>query len=170
MKIEILAGGSIKVAFRELGIEATKTYHGSKKEHYPSYQVWEIEKSDLQKMIDVVDWPDNWGWWRSARGSNMGTACDFFTINGKELIAWDGDVREDIQADWDDEPIEEKEAFHYSYKEYEETRMPHKYGSLLEYFCDEIGASQERNVCALAVDLARTNGMSMAQLFQTYEG
>jgi hypothetical protein len=48
--------------------------------------------------------------------------------------------------------------------------MPYKYETLTEYMCDEIGASMESNVCALAVDLARANGLTMAKLFEIYEG
>lgn len=167
MKIEILAGGGIKTAFNELDIEATKTYHGSDKPHY---QVWEIDKADLQKLDETYEWPDHYGWWRFAKGSNMGTACSIFNINGHELIAWDGSNREDLIDYWNDEPYDEKAAYHFSYKEYEEQNMPHKYDTLLDYFSHELGASTERNVCALAVDLARTNGMSMAELFEKFQG
>ena len=48
--------------------------------------------------------------------------------------------------------------------------MPHRYDTLTEYMCNEIGASTEKNVCALAVDLARANGLTMARLFEIYEG
>ena len=45
-----------------------------------------------------------------------------------------------------------------------------KYHDLLTYFCDALGASQPKNVCALAVDMAKYNGMSMAELFQKLQG
>lgn len=167
MKVEILAGGGIKTAFKELGIEATRKYKGAEKPHY---QVWELEKSDMCKMSELTDWKDHYGWWRHAKGSNMGTACSIFTVNGHELIAWDGTGREDLRDDWDNEPIEEKEAYHYSYKEYEEVWKPHKYDTLLDYFCEELGASLPNNICALAVDLARTNGLTMSELFKKFEG
>ena len=92
------------------------------------------------------------------------------TVNGKELIAWGGPKRDDLRDDWDAEPDEEKAAYHYSFKEYEETNYPYKYETLTEYMCDEIGASMESNVCALAVDLARANGLTMSRLFELYEG
>jgi hypothetical protein len=38
------------------------------------------------------------------------------------------------------------------------------------YMGEELGASVERNVCALAVDLARANGMTMAKLFEVQDG
>ena len=43
------------------------------------------------------------------------------------------------------------------------------YNTLLDYMNKVIGASQPRNVCALAVDLARANGMSMSELFKIYQ-
>lgn len=39
-----------------------------------------------------------------------------------------------------------------------------------EYLCEHVGASLPRNVVACAMDLAKYNNMSMAELFQNYEG
>lgn len=164
---EILAGNGIHKAFRTLGIDAKRTYKSS---HEPYYEVWEIDKKDIRVLEDTIDWSGDWGFWRYAKGSNMGTACSIFDVNGKELIAWDGSRRDDLYDDWSQESFEEKAAYHHSFKEYEEAMMPRKYDSLLEYLCDEIGASTATNVCALAVDLGRVNGKTMAQIFQTYEG
>jgi hypothetical protein len=100
----------------------------------------------------------------------MGTPFDFFTVNGKELIAWDGCKREDLVLEWAEISFEEKAKYNHSIRKYEEEVYPRTYKSLLTYMCDEVGASVERNVCALAVDLARANGMTMAKLFETYEG
>ena len=167
MKVEILAGDNIQKAFKELGIKATRTYKSTDE---PFYDVWEIEKKDLHLLEETMEWPDDWGWWRFSKGSNMGTACDIFEVNGQELIAWSGRRREHLIDDWAGELEDEKAAYHYSFKEYEKDLMPYKYDNLMDYFCNEIGASTEKNVCALAVDLARANGMSMSKLFKTYEG
>jgi hypothetical protein len=164
---EILCGGAIHKAFKELDIKATRTYKGSDK---PYYQVWELSKDDLRKLEYTEEWKDEWGWWRYAKGSNMGTPFDFFTVNGKELIAWDGYKREDLVLEWAEISFEEKAKYNHSIRKYEEEVYPRAYKSLLTYMCDEVGASVERNVCALAVDLARANGMTMAKLFETYEG
>ena len=167
MAVEILGGNGLHNAFKELGIKATRTYRRAEKPHY---EVWELSKEDLKKLEYTMEWKDEWGWWRYAKGSNMGTPFDLFQVNGKELIAWGGARREDLILDWADEPAEEKEAYNYSFKEYEKTMCPYEYETLLTYMGEELGASVERNVCALAVDLARANGMTMAQLFKTYEG
>lgn len=167
MAMEILGGNGLHRAFKELGIKAIRTYKRSEK---PRYEIWELSKDDLKKLEYAEEWKDEWGWWRYAKGSNMGTPFDFFTVNGNELIAWEGSKREDLRDDWADEPDEEKAAYHYSFKEYEEAQYPHNYDNLLTYMTEELGASVERNVCALAVDLARANGLTMADLFRIYEG
>lgn len=136
MKVEVLCGGSIEKAFKELGIDFTTTYSGD------LYKVCEIDKKDIKMMENYEgEWLDNWGWWRFTTGSNLGTPYSFMKINGHEIICWEMDD-------------------HYN----------DEYDTLLDYMCDEIGASQPRNVCALAVDLARANGISMAELFSIYQG
>lgn len=167
MKIELLCGNGIHKAFKEIGIDAKRIY---KRTDEPHYEVWEIEKKDLEKLEETVEWDENWGFWRFCKGSNMGSAYEVFTVNGHELIAWSGRRRDNLIDEWNDEPSSEKEAYHYSYKEYEKAIMPHEYDSLLDYFGKELEISTEKNICALSVDLARYNGMSMAQLFKTYEG
>lgn len=134
--IEILCGGNIKKAFKELDINATKTYHGKEEPHY---QVWEIDKKDLHTLENTI-WQDNWGWWRYAKGSNLGTACEFYTVNNQFMIGWKmRDIRD-------------------------------TYDTLTEYLCEEVGASTAKNVCATTVDLARANGMTVSKLFSVYEG
>lgn len=167
MAVEILGGNGLHKAFRELGIKATRTYRRSEKPHY---EVWELSKDDLKTLEYTYEWLDEWGWWRYAKGSNMGTPFEFFQVNGKELIAWGGARREDLILEWADEPAKEKAAYNYSFKEYEKTLCPYEYETLLTYMAEELGASVERNICALAVDLARANGLKMSELFKTYEG
>jgi hypothetical protein len=169
--VEIL-GDKMHKVFKEYKIEYKRTYNkrcNPKRNYDPHYEVYEISQNDLKKLEEVFELPYG-AWWRYARGCNLGTPFDFFTVNGKELIAWGGRKRDDLRDDWDEEPDEEKAAYHYSFKEYEETNYPYKYETLTEYMCEEIGASMESNVCALAVDLARANGLTMAKLFELYEG
>ena len=169
--VEILGDRMHKV-FRECGINYTKTYSkrcNPKKEHDAHYEVYEISPSDLKKLEEVCEMPYG-SWWRYAKGCNLGTPFDFFTVNSKELIAWGGPSRDDLMDDWNNEPDEEKAAYHYSFREYEKAMSSYKYDTLTEYMCYELGISMEGNVCALAVDLARANGLTMSKLFELYEG
>ena len=135
--MEILAGGGIHKAFKELGINAKRTYKSS---HDPYYQVWEIDKQGFRALEETYEWPDEWGWWRSAKGSNQGTPADFFTVNGQFMIGWETRDGNDT------------------------------YDTLIDYFHKGMSVGMESNICALAVDLARVNGKTMAGLFATYEG
>ena len=67
-----------------------------------------------------------------------------FEVNGETLIGWDSPI--------------------YS------SKIGHKYKSLSDYLCNCVGASQPRNVCACAMDLAKYNDMTMGELFDKYEG
>lgn len=134
---EILAGNGIHKAFKELGIDAKRTY---KSAHKPYYEVWEIDKKGFRTLEETYEWPDDWGWWRFAKGSNQGTPADFFTVNGQFMIGWETRDGKDT------------------------------YDSLMDYFHQGMSIGMERNICALAVDLGRANGKTMAQLFEIYEG
>lgn len=136
MNVELLAGGGIHKAFKELGIKALRTYHN---ENVP-YQVWEIDKKDLHLLDEAAEWNDKWGWYRYTKGSNMGSACDFYTINGQFLIGW--------------KSLQDKDT----------------YDSLIDYFADGLGCNDGTTVAALAKDLARYNGMTMAKLFKVFQG
>ena len=85
MAIEIMGGNGLHKAFKELNIEATRTYKGREKPHY---EVWEISRDDLKKLDYTYEWQDEWGWWSHSKGEHRGTACDIIDINGVSVIAW----------------------------------------------------------------------------------
>lgn len=164
---EILAGNGIRNAFHELNVDARQTY---KMNHEPYYEIWDINKKNLKALEEAEEWPDTYGFWRYAKGSNLGTPASFFTVNGQFMIGWDGRSRDYIKEDWNNMSDNEKVKYNNSFSEYEEEMKPREYENLLSYMCNEIGASLESNVIALAVDLARANGKTVAQLFQIYQG
>ncbi|MFG6369484.1 MAG: hypothetical protein K1W16_13925 [Lachnospiraceae bacterium] len=141
---EILAK-NLKPLFDNTPLTGTKTYSGE------LYEVWKVSDEVFEFMCNMNDeefeklCPE--GMWRSSTGSNMGFPTECFTVNKRKLKCWDR--REELYG-----------------KKYRRT----KYKSLLEYLCENIGASQPKNVCALAVDLAKHNNMIMGELFTKYEG
>jgi len=143
---EIL-GANLKKCFKELKIKAKKTYCLNNK--YCEYEVWEMSDNDFEVLSNIPNskWKESWGWWRFSEGSNMGQVFQEYIINGKKIMTWDGKRGEDDQ---------------YLIKS-------RSYDNLLEYFCDEIGASTETNICALATDLAKQNNMKMSDLFSIYQ-
>lgn len=143
---EILAE-NLQKFFDNTSFEGKCTYKGKE------YEVWEVSDEVFESMCNMNDeefeklCPD--GMWRSAEGSNMEKPDITVHINGNEMLGWAGDPWEE------DEEDDEFEIYA---------------SSLTNYLCDVIGASQPRNVCALAVDLAKYNNMTIGELFTKYEG
>lgn len=137
MVVEILGGNGLHKAFKELDIEATRTYRGSEKPHY---EVWELSKDDLRKLEYSTEWEDKWGWWSYSKGEHRGTACDFLTINGVDVIAWQEDSKND------------------SFK------------CFTDYFKDCLGTTDKNKICAYSVYLAKTNGWSLSDMWRKLEG
>lgn len=141
---EILAE-NLQPLFDNTSLTGKKTYSGE------LYEVWEVSDDDYAIMCNISEerftelCPE--GMWRSSTGSIMGYPTECFTVNKRKLKCWD--KREEL---------------------YGKKHRITKYKSLLEYLCENIGASQPRNVCALAVDLAKYNNMTMGELFTKYEG
>lgn len=124
------------------------TYKGSR------YEVWEVSDTTFDVMCNMTEeeflcLAGGDAWWRSSDGCNLGSPDTTIHINGHELIGWGGES-------WEDEDEDEEFEIYAS--------------NLSNYFCDVIGASQPRNVCALAVDLAKYNNMTMGELFTKCEG
>lgn len=115
---EILAH-NLQLLFDNTSLIGKKTYSGE------LYEVWEVSDGDFEKMCIISDeefeilCPE--GMWRSSTGSIMGYPTECFTVNKKKLKCWD--TREELYG-----------------KKYRRT----KYESLLEYLCENIGASLSR--------------------------
>ncbi len=140
--MEIL-GNNLKRFFDTIDSEynnADITYAGNR------YEVWEVSDDLFKRMCDMsedefVELAGEEAWWRSCTGSNLGFPDTKFKVNGKTLLGWN----------WRDK--ERK-----------------KYENLSDYLCECVGASTEKNVCACSVDLAKYNHITMAELFDKYEG
>lgn len=184
--IEILAGAGFANAVHDLGLTSAQcTYHYQppKDSCREDYQVWLLSKEDFDNIcsIDNGDWKDAWGWWRYTTGSNMSTELNPFCVNGVNLIAWDGLERENFEndecalcADYYLNSNSSKDGrYPPCYAEAPDQENCYKsrtYTDLLFYLNDEIGVSTEKNICALTVDLARINSMTLSELFKKYLG
>lgn len=119
------------------------------------YEVWNISGELFERMCNMTEEEfaklserDD-AWWRSADGSNLSLhEKGEFTVNNKIMVGWKN-------KPWQDND-----------KEYDNCT---KYTDLSEYLCEHIGVSLPRNVVSCAMDLAKYNNMSMAELFQIYE-
>lgn len=150
---EIL-GNDLEVAFKELSVPATMTYKGD------DYEVWEMTDAIYDGLCFITDcnWKREYGWWRGASGCNIKEDEDNFTVNGKNMIGFVESFRED---EYDDNMEEDEEDRIWREK---------VYVNLTDYICEGLGASQPKNVVAVAIDLAKMNDMKMSELFKKYQG
>lgn len=109
------------------------------------------------------------GWWRNAEGCVLGYPDREYEINGHKIFAYDGRRREDWKEDC--EQYCKVSDCNRTYEDWEQCYLgkERKYSSLLEYLCSEIGVSVERNICAICIDLAKYNNMTMGELFNLCE-
>ena len=156
------------------GIKPKETFSGSIG-YWPNFKVWEVSEAEFKSLCKITDeqfdrWSEEDAWWRWSDGSIMGTPCYDFIINGHSIVAW-RDYRWDdsYREDWEDMSDEERSEYK-DFDEYCDRWSRVEYKDILEYFCEELGASTERNVCALATDLAKYNNMTLAELFERYGG
>ena len=124
-----------------------RTYKGDR------YEVWEVSDDLFKDMCDMteemfVDLAGKDAWWRHSKGSVLGIPDTKVYIDEKEMLGW--------YKPWDDcEDAKDKYEIHEE--------------SLTSYLCNYVGASQPRNVCACAMDLAKYNNISLGELFRKYE-
>lgn len=166
-------GENMGVVFDKLDIPYMQGYSGNIG-YWPNFGVYKVLEQHFQKLCDIPD--DEWAkefpesWWRYAEGSNMGTPNCEFVINGTKIDAWQNEWYVDDLVNEYHLLSPEEQLKYNSVEEYVDENYRYKYSNLLEYFCDELGASTEKNVCALATDLAKYNEMNLARLFKIYGG
>ena len=161
------------VVFEKLDIPYMQGYSGSIG-YWHNFGVYKILEQDFQKLCDMPDeefekeFPESW--WRYAEGSNMGAPNCEFIINGCKIDAWQNEwYVDDLVEEYNRLPSDEQLEYD-GIEDYITENYRYEYSDLLEYLCDELGASTEKNVCALATDLAKYNEMNIAQLFKLYGG
>lgn len=113
------------------------------------YEVWEVSDELFKTMCDMNEeefekFAGDEAWWRSSEGTILGVPNCKFEVNERTLIGWDSPIYD--------------------------SKIGREYKNLTDYLCNCIGVSTERNVCACAVDLAKYNDITMAELFARYEG
>lgn len=164
--IEILADSKFENAVQDLNLTSAQCLYADAN---GTHCIWGLSEDDFHNIssIDEIDWHREWGWWRYSTGSNMFIPDVLYNINGKDIWAWDGYFREHIcdycgdLENGDCRSTESDQLLCCGGRDYPD---------IITYFSDELGASTETNICALAVDLAKYNGCTLAELFGNYLG
>ena len=174
--VEILAGDKFANAVYSLKLASAKCvyyYQPPKDSQRENYQVWLWSEDDFDKICSVKDdyWKEDWGWWRYAKGSNLGYADQEYVVNNEKLIAWDGSNRSSWLEECKENCSDHKRGLcDGAEKDFEQCFGSRVYPDIISYLLSEIGASTEKNVCACTVDLARQNNLTLAEFFKKYLG
>ena len=172
-----IIGSNLRGIFNKFGLDADPTYSG-KIGIWAPFEVWKLSEDAFETVSNMSE--EEWdalckeisvdAWWRYADGANMGDVNAILTINGQKIVAWRDERRvEDLFDEYDDLDEDEKAEYDNA-SDYVKSCLTSEYRNLMDYFCDELGASQLKNICALAKDLAKYNGMGLGQLFAVYGG
>ena len=161
-----IIGETLGEAIKLFNIDAVRVFSKSLPK-WPHFEVWEMDKENFTNLCNISD--EDWdigpgGWWRQSTGSNLGCPTDVFKIGGKDLLLWrDSGEEENWREAYEDDYPEEE----ISYEEYcQDGRFEYK--DIFEYCCVELGASTERNLCAIFTDIAKYNNISIAELINVY--
>lgn len=140
-KEQILVWGNPREDFKRLGVKAKRKWKGKGQDKGEMLSVYEVTEDDLRILCTEQYTPNTWidCKWRWCEGSVLEAPNDKLIINKATITAW------------------RKQPRQKSYKD------------LLKYFGEELGAVRYVDIYALAIDLARNNDMTLAQLFNKYQ-
>ena len=184
---ELLAGDGFERALKEFGVTATRTF---RRTNFPDdgyyhecYEVWEIDDENYEKLnaVTAQQWNETddrvrdesnfelgIGWWRYSEGANIRSFPIMrFLINGHPITAFfnDDNMQSWLRhAELFDEERWSDEKLQAAKKSYVDCHT--QYPDLLSYSIGEFGASNEKNFCSIAVEVANLNNMKMSQLME----
>lgn len=142
---EIYAG-NLSAFFENTGYHAICVFRVFSKDNLYTREIWEIPDDVFDCMCNMPEdvflaLAGEEGWWRYCPGSVLPPPVHRFKINGINVKAWLHGGLADTSG------------------------VQREYPDLLSYLSEQLGVSTEKNVCALAADMARFNGYTMGELF-----
>ena len=148
-----IMGQNLDLAFKELGINATKVHQTVNRDYEGEYQVWEVFGEDEEKLMNIKneDWKDEYGWWRTGECMYGGSATVEFTVNGHKMLGYKPE-----RVYFDDED--------------EELYFQTEYNCYTDWLSGAFDLGNAKNTVIFATSLAKDNEMSLAEFMKTYQG
>ena len=165
-----IIGESLASAMELFNINAEIIYSKNLNK-WPHFEIWEMDKDNFEKLCSISD--KDWdvgpgGWWRYSTGSILGSPNDEFTINGKSIFLWADSDRNDYWKECYDEDCSYDDTLNVDLETYMQEGGRYEFKDIFDYLCSELGASTERNVSAILVDIAKYNKLSLAEVIDKY--
>jgi len=142
--IEILTCYDVESEFKRLGISPKLLWQGYAWEPGERLCVHGCTEEEFQILCDDPAPEGTWleAGWRYDTGCNLAPFDTEFIVNGEKMLGYARDEEDEDQLSYD---------------------------HLLQYICDECGASQPRNVMAVSASLSRANNMTLSELYDKYQ-
>ena len=179
---EILTGKEFKEAVKQIPIKSAICKYSKEK-----YEIWEVSDEDFNELDSYIDkydyfeegqnpkvWKDEWGWWRWSSGSNIQSdyTC-FMEINGRLMkmyfnsYCYDEYISDGLNELSIRKSILTEEELCEAKNELTQRFFYNKcnYKNFLEYCNDQYHVSTEKNICAISVECAKLNKMSLAEFW-----
>ena len=179
---EILTGKEFKEAVKQIPIKSAICKYSKGK-----YEIWEVSDEDFNELDSYIDkydyfeegqnpkvWKDEWGWWRWSSGSNIqSNETAYMKINNKNILMYfnpycydnyieDGlnelSIRKGILSN-----EEKSQAIKELIRRFFDSKCNYK--NFLEYCIDQYHVSTEKNICAISVECAKLNKMSLSEFW-----
>ena len=179
---EILTGKEFKEAVKQIPIKSAICKYSKGK-----YEIWEISDEDFNELDSYIDkydyfeegqnpkvWKDEWGWWRWSDGSNIqSNDTTYMEINNKKVLmyfnpyCYDNYIEDGLNELSIRKGILSNEEKSQAIKELIQRFFDSKcnYNNFLEYCIDQYHVSTEKNICAISVECAKLNKMSLAEFW-----
>ena len=179
---EILTGKEFKEAVKQIPIKNAICKYSKGK-----YEIWEVSDEDFNELDSYIDkydyfeegqnpkvWKDEWGWWRWSSGSNIqSNDTTYMKINNKKMLmyfnpyCYDNYIEDGLNELSIRNGVLSNEEKTQAMKELIGRFFDNKcnYRSFLEYCSDQYHASTEKNICAISVECAKLNKMSLAEFW-----
>lgn len=180
---QILTGKNFERAVKAIPLKsAVCGYISSIKD----YCVWEISEEDYKRLDSYYDeydyfeegqkpkiWKSEWGWWRWCSGSNInGDPVHDFIVKGNTVKLHYSDdtlldfIKDSLEDFKSENGVMSKELKEKLVKEATEEFFAREYIDFLDYCINQYGASTAKNVCAISVESAKLNNMTMAEFWK----
>lgn len=141
--VELLCGMGFKNALDWLGLVGDMKYTNG------DIEVWSVDEECFKRLENYNgEWKKDWGYYRYAKPAGQDELNDLvhtselIRINGKDIMVYEGTGEGDEQDQI----------------------------NLLRYINARLGATIISNVCCISRVLSQMNGLTIAELFQKYQG
>lgn len=152
-----ILGNNLTGAIQALKIKAELKWKND------SFEVWELSDSEFERFCNVPDeeWDnEQFGWWRYSNGCILeGSTLYEYTVNGNKMLGYidQHEIENLNEGESPDDMVDETYFTETAYQ------------SFTSWLSSVLDISTEKNITAVAISLAKENGLTLAEFMRKYQ-